>query len=189
MVMRAGTSSGVFVVSGPTAVGKGTVVARLKELHPEVFVSISATTRAPRPHEVDGVHYHFVTDAQFDQLVAEDGLLEWAAVHGSSRYGTPRRPVEEALANGQVVILEIDLQGAEQVRRTMPTAVRVFLAPPSWRCLEQRLAGRGTETPEQMARRLQTARHELAHESDFDHVIVNDALEDAVGKLVRLMGL
>ena len=189
MVMRAGTSSGVFVVSGPTAVGKGTVVARLKELHPEVFVSISATTRAPRPHEVDGVHYHFVTDAQFDQLVAEDGLLEWAAVHGSSRYGTPRRPVEEALANGQVVILEIDLQGAEQVRRTMPTAVRVFLAPPSWRCLEQRLAGRGTETPEQMARRLETAHEELAAAPEFDHIVANVTVEGTVQELVNLLGL
>lgn len=189
MVTPGNRGSGVFVVSGPTAVGKGTVVARLKELHPEVFVSLSATTRAPRPDEVDGVHYHFVTDDQFDQLVAQDGLLEWASVHGSSRYGTPRGPVEDAVARGQIVILEIDLQGAEQVRRTLPQAVAIFLAPPSWQCLVRRLTGRGTETPEQMARRLETARHEMAHERDFDHVVVNDRIEDAVDKLVGLIGL
>lgn len=189
MVTPGSRSAGVFVVSGPTAVGKGTVVARLKELHPELFVSISATTRAPRPQEMDGVHYHFVTEDDFDHLIAEDGLLEWACVHGSNRYGTPRRPVEEALARGQIVILEIDLQGAEQVRRTLPQAVEIFLSPPSWQCLVQRLSGRGTETPEQMQRRLETARHEMAHAQDFDHVVVNDRIEDAVAKLVSLLGL
>ena len=112
----------VSVISGPTAVGKGTVVARLKQLHPEVYVSVSATTRAPRPGEVDGVHYHFLTEAQFDQLVAGNGLLEWAVVHGRNRYGTLRRPVDEAVARGETVVLEIDLQGARQVRWTGPGA-------------------------------------------------------------------
>lgn len=121
----------VFVVSGPTAVGKGTVVARLKQRHPEVFVSVSATTRSPRPGEVDGVHYHFVTDEEFDEMAAHDGLLEWAVVHGTNRYGTPRGPVDQAVAEGRAVVLEIDLQGARQVRRTYPSAQQIFLEPPN----------------------------------------------------------
>ena len=120
----------LVVLAGPTAVGKGTVAAAVRERHPDVWISVSATTRAPRPGEVDGVHYHFVDDAEFDRLVAEDELLEWAVVHGRARYGTPRRPVEASLAAGRPSLLEIDLQGARQVRETMPDAMFVFLKPP-----------------------------------------------------------
>ena len=181
--------SGVYVISGPTAVGKGTVCDRLRALHPEVFVSVSATTRPPRPGEVDGSSYWFVTDDQFDQLLADDGLLEWALVHGSHRYGTPRRPVEEAVAAGRTVILEIDLQGARQVRSSYPQATHVFLAPPSWEELVHRLRGRGTETPEQQERRLQTARSELRASSEFDVTVVNGELDTTVQELVKLMRL
>jgi guanylate kinase len=177
----------LVVLAGPTAVGKGTLAGVVREQHPEVWLSVSATTRPPRPGEVDGVHYHFVTDAEFDALVADDALLEWAVVHGSARYGTPRRPVEEALAAGRPALLEIDLQGARQVRRTMPEAVFVFLKPPSWEELVRRLVGRGTETEAQRERRLATAREELAAEAEFDVTIVNSELRAAADELVALM--
>lgn len=183
------SSSRVFVISGPTAVGKGTVVKRLCRLHPELFVSVSATTRSPRPGERDGVSYSFVDDAQFDQLIANDGLLEWATVHGAARYGTPRSAVEHAVAAGRTVILEIDLQGARQVRSSYPDAIHIFLAPPSWAELVKRLQGRGTETPEQQERRLATARLELEAESEFDYVVVNDEIDKTVEQLVQLMRL
>lgn len=179
----------VSVVSGPTAVGKGTVVTRLKQLHPEVFVSLSVTTRAPRPGEVDGVHYWFVDDAEFDRLVADNGLLEWAVVHQVARYGTPRRPVEDAVAAGRPVVLEIDLQGARQVRSTMPSAQFIFLTPPSWPELVNRLVGRGTEDAEQRERRLRTAHLELASATEFDHVVVNAEVDRTVTELVNLLGL
>jgi guanylate kinase len=177
------------VVSGPTAVGKGTVVARLRQERPEIFVSVSATTRPARPGEIDGVHYHFVSDAGFDDLIADDALLEWAIVHGTHRYGTPRAPVLAALAGGRDAILEIDLQGARQVRRSMPEARLVFLAPPSWEELRRRLSGRGTESETQRARRLLTAEAELAASSEFDAVIVNAEVGQAVAELVDLLGL
>jgi guanylate kinase len=176
------------VVSGPTAVGKGTVVARLREEHPEVFVSVSATTRPARPGEIDGVHYLFVTDAEFDRLVESGALLEWAVVHGAHRYGTPREPVQRALADGREAILEIDLQGARQVRQACPDAQFVFLAPPSMDELVRRLVGRGTESDEQRARRLVTARAELAAQAEFDQVIVNREIGQAVDELVALLG-
>ena len=175
------------VVSGPTAVGKGTVVARLRADHPELFVSVSATTRPPRPEEIDGVHYRFVTEAVFDRLIAENALLEWAMVHGSHRYGTPREPVLAALAGGHDAILEIDLQGARQVRQRMPEARLVFLAPPSWAELVRRLTGRGTESASQQDRRLITARAELQAQTEFDEVIVNTDVEHAVAELVSLI--
>lgn len=181
--------SGVFVISGPTAVGKGTVVKRLQELHPELYVSTSVTTRQPRPGEQDGVAYHFISDAEFDRLIAEGGLLEWARVHGDARYGTPRKPVEDALAAGRTVILEIDVQGARQVRRSYPKAVQIFLVPPSWDELVRRLTGRGTETSNEQRQRLADARDELAHLAEFDHVVVNGELEATVNELVKLMGL
>ncbi|MGA4668465.1 guanylate kinase [Propionibacteriaceae bacterium Y1923] len=180
---------GVFVVSGPTAVGKGTVCARLRERHPEIFVSVSVTTRAPRPNEVDGVHYHFVDDETFDRLVAEGGLLEWAVVHKRARYGTPREPVEQAVARGEVVVLEIDLQGAKQVRVSYPEATHIFLEPPNWDELVRRLVGRGTETPEQQRERLATAKLELAAKAQFDEVVVNGEIEETVDRLVELTGL
>jgi len=177
------------VLAGPTAVGKGTVSAEIRARYPEVWLSVSTTTRPPRPSEVEGVHYHFVDDATFDRMIAEDAFLEWALVHGRNRYGTPRQPVLDHLAAGQPALLEIDLQGARQVRETMSGARFVFLAPPSWEELVRRLVGRGTEGPDERERRLATARVELAAESEFDHVIVNDEVSLATDELVRLMGL
>ncbi|WP_104107465.1 guanylate kinase [Nocardioides sp. 616] len=181
--------SRLVVLAGPTAVGKGTVAADVRRRHPEIWISVSVTTRAPRPGEIDGVHYHFVDDAQFDAMVANDELLEWACVHGAARYGTPRGPVEEVLAQGRPAMLEIDLQGARQVRRTMPEALFVFLKPPSWDELVRRLVGRGTENAEERARRLATAREELEAEAEFDVTIVNHEVHAAVEELVNLMVL
>lgn len=177
------------VLAGPTAVGKGTVSADVRARYPEVWLSVSATTRAPRPGEVDGVHYRFVTGEQFDAMVAGGELLEWAVVHGRHRYGTPRGPVLEHLAAGVPALLEIDLAGARQVRAAMPEARFVFLAPPSFAELERRLVGRGTEGPEERERRLATARVELAAEDEFDHTIVNDDVRRATDELVSVMGL
>lgn len=179
--------SRLVVLAGPTAVGKGTVAAGVRAEHPEVWISVSATTRAPRPGEVDGVHYWFVDDATFDRMVAGGELLEWAVVHRAARYGTPRRPVEEALAAGRPALLEIDLQGARQVRDTMPEALFVFLKPPSWEELVRRLVGRGTETAEERERRLATARTELAAEEEFDVTVVNREVHAAVEELVALL--
>lgn len=179
--------SRLTVLAGPTAVGKGTVAAQVRADHPEVWISVSATTRPPRPGEVDGEHYHFVTEAEFDQMIAEGELLEWAVVHGSARYGTPRGPVEAALATGQPALLEIDLQGARQIRESMPEALLVFLAPPSWEELVRRLVGRGTESEAERERRLRTAREELAAETEFDTSIVNHEVRAAAQELVTLM--
>ena len=179
--------SRLVVLAGPTAVGKGTVAATVRAEHPDVWISVSATTRAPRPGEENGVHYWFVSDEEFDRMVAEDDLLEWAVVHKAARYGTPRQPVELALASGRPAMLEIDLQGARQVRETMPDALFVFLKPPSWEELVRRLVGRGTETAEERERRLETAREELAAESEFDVTIVNQEVRAAADELVALM--
>ena len=184
---NATTRSRLIVLAGPTAVGKGTVAAAVRETHPEVWISVSATTRAPRPGEENGVHYWFVSDEEFDRMVAEDDLLEWAVVHKAARYGTPRQPVDLALASGHPAMLEIDLQGARQVRETMPDALFVFLKPPSWDELVRRLVGRGTESEEERARRLETAREELAAEREFDVAIVNHEVHDAAEQLVALM--
>ncbi len=177
----------LVVLAGPTAVGKGTVSTFIREHHPEVLLSISATTRTPRPGEEDGVHYFFLTDLEFDALIARDELLEWAVVHNASRYGTPRPPVEAALAAGRSVLLEIDLAGARQVRAAMPDAVLVFLLPPSWEELVRRLVGRGTESPEEQARRLETARVELAAQDEFDELVVNDDVRRAAQEVVDLL--
>ena len=175
------------VLAGPTAVGKGTVAAYVREHYPEVSLSVSATTRAPRPGEVDGVHYFFVDDEGFDRMLANDELLEWATVHNKFRYGTPRGPVAEASARGELVLLEIDLQGARQVRQSMPDARLVFLAPPSWDELVRRLVGRGTEDEEERTRRLETAKVELAAAEEFDEIIVNDEVPRAAERIVELM--
>jgi guanylate kinase len=175
------------VLAGPTAVGKGTVAAHVRTHHPEVWISVSATTRHPRPGEVHGRHYWFVSDEEFDRLVADGELLEWAVVHKKARYGTPRRPVEQALADGRPALLEIDLQGARQVRASMPEALFVFLKPPSWEELVRRLVGRGTETEEERERRLETAREELAAETEFDVTIENTEVNLAAEELVALM--
>ena len=179
----------VTVLAGPTAVGKGTVSTYIRDHYPQVWLSVSATTRAPRPGEVEGVHYFFVSDAEFDDMIDRHDLLEWAVVHNLNRYGTPRHKVEKALAAGRSVLLEIDLQGARSVRQAMPDAQFVFLAPPSWEEMVHRLVGRGTETPEQQQRRLETAKLELAAQSEFDHTVVNDTVERAAAELVALMGL
>lgn len=164
--------------------GKGTVSARLRELHPEIWISVSATTRSPRPGEIDGVHYHFLPKEEFERLINDGEMLEWAVVHGQNSYGTPRQPVEEALRAGRPTLLEIDLQGARQVKAAMPEAQFVFLAPPSWDELVRRLIGRGTESPAEQARRLETAKVEMAAETEFDVTIVNDDLDEAVAQLV-----
>jgi guanylate kinase len=179
--------SRLVVLAGPTAVGKGTVAAYVRAHFPQVWLSVSMTTRHPRPGEVDGVHYHFVDDAEFDRLVEAGEFLEYAVVHGRAKYGTPRGPVERALSEGQLAMLEIDLQGARQVRESLPGTLFAFLMPPSWDELVRRLVGRGTETAEERERRLQTARDELAAASEFDVVIVNDDVRRASEELVSWM--
>ena len=180
-------ASRLTVLAGPTAVGKGTVTAWVREHHPEIWISVSVTTRRRRPGEQEGVHYHFVSEEEFDRLVADDELLEWAVVHRGARYGTPRRPVDEALAEGRLALLEIDLQGARQVRERMPDARFVFLAPPSWEELVRRLVGRGTEDEAERERRLATAREEMAAEPEFDVTVVNRRIHAAGEELVELM--
>lgn len=174
------------VLAGPSGVGKGTVVRAVRERHPHVWVSVSATTRAPRPGERDGVEYRFVTREQFAGLVAGGELLEHAQFAGNL-YGTPRAPVEQRLAAGVPTLLEIDLVGARQVRAAMPEALQVFLAPPSWEELERRLVGRGTDAPAVIEARLEQARVELAAVDEFDAVVVNDDVTRAAAELVRLI--
>ena len=176
----------LFVVSGPSGTGKGTLVARLVERIPDVWVSVSATTRTPRPGEVDGVSYYFMDDAEFDALIAEDGFLEWAHVH-DARYGTLLRTVKEHMAAGKQVILEIDVQGAFQVRKKIPEAVLVFIEPPSLEELRRRLVGRGTETPEAVERRMKTAEVELSRKMEYDIRLVNDNLDAATDALVSFV--
>jgi guanylate kinase len=185
----AGQAAGrVVVLSGPSAVGKSTLVRCLRERIAELHFSVSATTRAPRPGEVDGVDYYFVSPARFQQLIDEGALLEWAEIHsGLHRSGTPARPIRDATAAGHPVLIEVDLAGARAIKQAMPEAISVFLAPPSWEALEARLVGRGTETPEVIARRLATARTELAAQDDFDEVVVNSQLETACAELVSLL--
>lgn len=181
------SESRLVVLAGPTAVGKGTVAAYVRKNFPDVWLSVSMTTRKPRPREVEGVHYHFVDDEQFDRMREAGEFLEWAVVHGRARYGTPREPVLEALAAGRKALLEIDLQGARQVRQQMPEALFVFLAPPSWDELVRRLVGRGTESEEEREVRLATARLELAAQQEFDITILNDNVQRASEELVSLM--
>jgi guanylate kinase len=178
--------SRLTVLSGPSGVGKGTVVAAVRRSYPHVWVSVSATTRAPRPGERDGREYRFVTREQFQQLIDAGELLEWAQFAGNL-YGTPRQPVLDHLAAGTPALLEIELQGARQVRAAMPEAHLVFLTPPTWQELERRLAGRGTEAPDVIAARLERARVELAAEGEFDAVVVNDDVERAAAQLVGLI--
>ena len=176
----------VFVITGPSGVGKGTLIRTLRERCPELELSVSATTRAPRPGEQDGVHYHFLDDAEFERLVGEGAFVEHARYAGR-RYGTRRSELDRRTEAGHPVVLEIEVQGARQVARTMPEAVRIFIAPPSEEALRNRLVGRGDTAPEDIEDRLQTAREELAAQSEFGHVVVNDRLEEAADVLVELV--
>jgi guanylate kinase len=180
--------SRVVVLSGPSAVGKSTVVRCLRERVPDLHFSVSVTTRAPRPGEVDGVDYSFVTPERFQQLIDDGALLEWAEIHGGlHRSGTPAAPIREATKAGRPVLIEVDLAGARSVKKAMPDVITVFLAPPDWEALKARLSGRGTESAEVMARRLATARAELAAQDDFDIRVVNSELESACSELVSLL--
>jgi guanylate kinase len=174
------------VLSGPSGVGKGTVVIGLRKKRPDIWLSVSITTRSPRPGEVDGREYYFVSDEVFDRMVADGELLEWAAFAGH-RYGTPREPVARSIADGVPALLEIDIEGARQVRQAVPDALLVFLAPPSWDELVRRLSGRGTEPPEVIARRLEVAAREIEAGKEFDITLVNTSVEDVCGQLVTLM--
>ncbi|GAA4406690.1 guanylate kinase [Tsukamurella soli] len=161
---------------------------RLREVVPDLFFSVSATTRDPRPGEIDGRDYHFVGDAGFDRLIERGDLLEWAEIHGGlQRSGTPARPVYDALETGRPVLVEVDLAGAASVKTALPEAITVFLSPPSWDELERRLRGRGTESEAVIERRLETARAEMATREHYDAVVVNDDLDRAVDRLVCLL--
>lgn len=179
--------SRLVVLAGPTAVGKGTVSRHIRETYPDVLLSVSATTRHPRPGEIDGEHYYFVSDAEFDAMIERGEFLEYATVHNASRYGTPRPPIDRALADGKSVLLEIDLQGARAVKRAMPEALLVFLLPPTWEELVRRLVGRGTESAEEQQRRLDTAKVELAAQDEFDVKVVNHDVGQAAREVVELL--
>jgi guanylate kinase len=176
----------VFVITGPSGVGKGTLIRALLQRVPELELAVSATTRRPRPGETQGVDYHFLSDAEFDRLVAEQAFVEWAEYSGR-KYGTLRAELEDRVRAGRPVVLEIEVQGARQVRRTVPEAVQVFIAPPSPETLRLRLVGRGTDSPEDVERRLQTAGAELAAQEEFAYVVVNDRLEEALDRLEEIV--
>lgn len=175
-----------FILCGPSGVGKGTVVARLLASDPTLYFSVSATTRPPRPGEVDGVHYHFLTREQFERWIAADEFLEYAQFVGNL-YGTPRRYVDQAMEQGRDVLLDIEIQGAEQVHQKRPEAVRIYVAPPSWAELERRLVGRGTEDMEKVRSRLERGKEEFAAARDFDYFVINDTVDRAVGELRAIM--
>jgi guanylate kinase len=176
----------LFVITGPSGVGKGTLIRRLLERMPQLELSVSATTRPPRPGEQDGVEYHFESEEEFDRMARDGELLEHATYSGH-RYGTPRAEVEPRLAAGSSVVLEIEVQGARQVREAMPEAIQVFIAPPSPDALRERLEGRATDRPEEIERRLSAAEEELAARSEFGHVVVNDDLDRATDELAALV--
>lgn len=178
----------LVVLAGPTAVGKGAVSDYIRANYPEVLISVSATTRSPRPGEVDGVNYRFVSDEEFDELESSGEMLETATVHNAYRYGTPAAPIREALESGRSVLLEIDLQGARAVRKAVPDALLIFLLPPSWEELVRRLTGRGTESAAEQARRLATAKIELEAQDEFDFRVVNSDVAQAAAEVVELMG-
>lgn len=177
----------LVVLAGPAGVGKGTIVQRILASEPDFMLSVSATTRSPRPGEVDGVHYHFISKAEFEGLIAENQLLEHAIVHGSNYYGTPLNELTRAEAEDKHLLLEIDLQGARQVKARIPQALTIFISPPSWEELESRLRNRGTETEEQIQTRLTTARAELASAGEFQYQLTNLDLETCAREVVDLV--
>jgi guanylate kinase len=176
----------VFVITGPSGVGKGTLIRGLLERVPELQLSVSATTRSPRPGERDGIDYHFLTPREFDRRIEQGDFLEHAEYSGN-RYGTLRSELEKRLEAGTPIVLEIEVQGARQVRQAMPEAIAVFIAPPSSEALRARLVGRGTDSPEQVEARMRTAQRELEAQPEFAHVVVNDRLEDATTELERIV--
>jgi guanylate kinase len=175
----------VFVITGPSGVGKGTLIRGLMELIPELELSVSATTRGPRPGEQDGVDYHFLTPEEFDRRIAEEDFVEHADYAGR-RYGTLRSELDRRVSEGVPVVLEIEVQGARQVRAAMPEAVQVFIAPPSLAALRTRLVGRGTDDQQEVSRRLEVAEQELTAQPEFAHVVVNDRLDEALERLVAI---
>ena len=178
----------LVVLAGPSGVGKSSVVHEARAQYPELWFSVSATTREQRPGEQDGVDYRFVSRAEFDRMIAGGELLEWAEIHrGTHRSGTPRAPIEQRLAAGQPALVEVDLQGARALRLAMPEAFLVFLCPPSWEALVERLVGRGTESPDIVDRRLRTAKEELAAQDEFDAVVVNTDVKSAATELLTLV--
>ena len=174
------------VITGPSGVGKGTLIRSLRDRMPELQLSVSATTRHPRPGETQGVDYHFLAPEEFEQHVRDGDFVEYADYAGA-RYGTLRSELETRAASGAPVVLEIELQGARQVRDAMPSAVQVFIAPPSLHALRARLVGRGTDEPAQIEARLRTAEQEVAAQHEFSHVVVNDRLENAVDELAAIV--
>lgn len=175
-----------FIICGPSGVGKGTVVSRLLETDPTLYFSVSATTRAPRAGEADGVHYHFLTRERFQEWIDAGDFLEHAQFVGNF-YGTPRRYVDEAMDQGRDVLLDIEIQGAEQIHQKRPEAVRIYIAPPSWEELERRLTGRGTEDTEKVRSRLARGREEFAAARDFDYLVINDTVEHAAAEIRAIM--
>jgi guanylate kinase len=180
-------SAKLVVLSGPSAVGKGTLASFIIDQNNDFELSVSATTRSPRPGEIEGQSYRFVSEDEFSRMQRSTELLEWATVHGQHRYGTPRLPVEKALANGKNVLLEIDVQGAFQVKKSFPEALLVFVNPPSYEELEARMDKRGTESPEDKLRRLETASSELSEASSFDFQVVNDEVARCAQEVVDLV--
>ncbi|MDO5747357.1 MAG: guanylate kinase [Actinomycetaceae bacterium] len=179
----------LIIVAGPSAVGKGTIVKELKKRYPDLFVSVSVTTRPPRPDEVDGRDYHFISEDEFQVMVAHNDLLESALVHQTHHYGTPKTPVQQCIDAGNPALLEIDVNGAFQVKDKMPDAYMIFIAPPSWQELERRLLGRGSENYDQRRRRLRTAHKEMALRERFDAIVINDDLDTATDEVAHLMSL